>query len=448
MLLNNRELASLIWLAVAAAWILSRRNLRSATSDILKHLASPLLLVPLLVMLGWVALEIWVGGKLALWNTGLVSNTVVWTMGTALVLVFNVKKVAADQLFFRKTAKRALAASVFVEFFINLFVFGLLAELILQFVLTILIIADVVSSQRPEFQQLKKVLDALLVGAGVLLLGYTIVQSYVQWTQLDQQALFLKFALPAWLTIGVLPFIYVLSLYVVYDSALRAVNWATSDWRARWRTRFVLVSDFRLRRNELRSFTWMWIKRAAASADVTDARAVVRQFRDEQRAAEQAKRDAEERLRRYAGSNGADTDGRRLDRREFRETTEALRFLATCQMGWYRNRGGRYHREKLLSAIGDDFTRQGLPKDHGITIHVTKDGQAGMRGDARPPAGASPLERPDPRLTSGSSTALNHQRGFQVRSLSGVVDRFWTKSIGTGPDKSSRHAQRQDARAD
>ena len=110
MLLNNRELASLIWLAVAAAWILSRRNLRSATSDILKHLASPLLLVPLLVMLGWVALEIWVGGKLALWNTGLVSNTIVWTMGTALVLYFNIDKAAEDPLFFRNTSKDTLKA--------------------------------------------------------------------------------------------------------------------------------------------------------------------------------------------------------------------------------------------------------------------------------------------------------------------------------------------------
>ena len=205
---------------------------------------------------------------------------------------FNVNKAAEDSLFFRKTAKSALAASVFVEFFINLFVFGLLAELILQFVLTILIMVDAYSNQKPEFQQLKKVLDALLVGVGVLFLGYTIVQFYAQWTQVDQQALLLKFALPAWLTIGVLPFIYVLSLYAVYEGALRGVDLATSDWRARWRTRFVLVRDFRLCRNELRSFTWMWIKRAAVAPDVTGARAVVQQFRNEQRAAEQAERDA------------------------------------------------------------------------------------------------------------------------------------------------------------
>ena len=376
MLLNNRELASLIWLAVAAAWVLSRRDLRSGIAGIFKSLANPLLLLPLLGMLGWIALEIWVGEKVALWNSGLLSNTVVWTVGTALVLYFNVNKAAEDPLFFRQAAKSALAASVFVEFFINLFVFGLLAELIFQFVLIVLVMVDAFSGQKPEFQQGKKVLNALLVGVAFLLLSYTIIQFYAQWMQLDRQALFLKFALPAWLTIGVLPFIYVLSLYVVYDGALRGVNWATSDWRARWRTRLVLVRDFRLRRNELRSFTWMWIKRAAMAPDVTGARAVVQQFRDEQRAAEQAKRDAEERLRRYAGSNRTDTEGRRLDQREFKETTEGLRFLATCQMGWYRNRGGRYHRERLLSVIGDDFTRHGLPKDHGIAVRVTKNGQA------------------------------------------------------------------------
>ena len=126
----------------------------------------------------------------------------------------------------------------------------------------------------------------------------------------------------------------------------------------------------------MRSFTWMWIKRAAVAPDVTGARAVVQQFRDEQRAAEQAERDAEERLWRYAGSNKTDAEGRRLDRREFKETTEALRYLATCQMGWYRNRGGRYHGENLLSALGDWFTRRGLPKDHGIVVRVAKDGQA------------------------------------------------------------------------
>ena len=270
MSLNDRELASLVWLTVAAAWILSHRNLRSATVEILKGLARPVLLAPLLLMMGWVALEIRVGSELALWNTGLVSNTVVWTVSNALVLYFNIDKAAEDPRFFRKTAMGTLKAAVFVTFFINLFVFSLLVELILQPVLTILVMLEVVSGRKLEFQPAKKVVDALLAGVGVVLVGYTIGQLYGRWEQLDPKVLLLQFALPVWLTIGILPFIYVLSLAVVYDSALRG-DWATSDWRARWRTRFVLVCDFRLRRNELRSFTWMWIKRASLAPDMVGA---------------------------------------------------------------------------------------------------------------------------------------------------------------------------------
>ena len=44
-------------------------------------------------------------------------------------------------------------------------------------------------------------------------------------------------------------------------------------------------------------------------------------------------------------------------------------------MGWHRNRGGRY-RDDLLKMIGDDFTRQGLPKESGIALRVSSDGQA------------------------------------------------------------------------
>ena len=282
MVLNNRELASLIWLAVAAAWVLSRRDLRSGIADILKSLAEPSPAV-CRYSVCWLDRTGDLGRrKLGLWNTGLVPNTVVWTVGTALVLCFNVTR-PPKTLCFSQNRKECACGQRLRRILYHLFVFGLLAELILQFVLIILIMVDVFSNQKPEFQQLKKVLDALLIGVGVLFLGYTIVQFYAQWTQLDRQALLLKLALPAWLTLGVLPFIYVLSLYTVYEGALRGVNWATSDWRARWRTRFVLVAISDCAGTNCAHFTLMWIKRAAVAPDVTGARAVVQRFRDEQR---------------------------------------------------------------------------------------------------------------------------------------------------------------------
>jgi hypothetical protein len=93
--------------------------------------------------------------------------------------------------------------------------------------------------------------------------------------------------------------------------------------------------------------------------------------RADQLAEEQAWRD---RLKRYAGVDGTNEEGKRLDQREFAETKEALQWLASCHMGWYRNHGGQYRPD--LPAILGDFTLHGLPKEHGIVMKVRRDGQA------------------------------------------------------------------------
>lgn len=88
-----------------------------------------------------------------------------------------------------------------------------------------------------------------------------------------------------------------------------------------------------------------------------------------------AEADKKDRLTRCAGVDGVDGEGRRLDQREFEETTRALHTLASAQMGWYRNRGGRYRRD-LLGILAPQFEQFGLPSDHGIKLLVAKNGQS------------------------------------------------------------------------
>ena len=104
------------------------------------------------------------------------------------------------------------------------------------------------------------------------------------------------------------------------------------------------------------------------------ARQVLAEYRAWQREQEEARKHEAELLRRYTGAKGADENGRQLDQREFKETKAALSWLATCQMGWYRNRGGHY-RVDLLEIIGN-FSSEGLPTEHGVKMSVREDGQA------------------------------------------------------------------------
>ena len=144
--------------------------------------------------------------------------------------------------------------------------------------------------------------------------------------------------------------------------------------------------------------------------------------------------DEQERLRRYCGSHELDDEGRRLDRREFPETIRALHWLATCQMGWHRNRD-RYRRD-LLRVLGDDFTRHGLPTESGITLRVAPDGQSwyAWRRTVTLQVGVLPSEPPDRRPISGRMMAPSRQRVFPARTLVGATDRSRTRSVAIGRD--------------
>jgi len=65
----------------------------------------------------------------------------------------------------------------------------------------------------------------------------------------------------------------------------------------------------------------------------------------------------------------------RKDQREIKETREALRWIKTCHLGHYNNRG-KYRTDLMSGVLLDDFTCQGLPDEHGITMRVRKDEQA------------------------------------------------------------------------
>ncbi|HEV2069588.1 MAG TPA: hypothetical protein VGR26_07340 [Acidimicrobiales bacterium] len=83
-----------------------------------------------------------------------------------------------------------------------------------------------------------------------------------------------------------------------------------------------------------------------------------------------------EEFARHAGSHATDENGRMLDRREFRETQRALRWLSTCQTGWYRNRGGRFRPELLATVAPALSSEHGLPPEHGVEMRVDDDGHA------------------------------------------------------------------------
>lgn len=116
-----------------------------------------------------------------------------------------------------------------------------------------------------------------------------------------------------------------------------------------------------------------------------------------------------------------------IDQREFRETRDALQWLATCQMGWYQREedGGRY-RDDMLAIQNNDFTRYGLLLDHGITLRVSKDGQAWFAIRRTVAGWVFAIGASEAPQTNGCTTARRRPLAFRGRTGVGGPSMFET----------------------
>jgi hypothetical protein len=238
--------------------------------------------------------------------------------------------------------------------------------------LTVILPLLALAESRDEYALVKGFLETIVGLIGFALILQVVISIASDWDGFDKVRALRALALPVWMTFGVLPYALTVRLWVDYDSAFNWVNHETNDRRARRRAKLALLLELRLRARQGGSFRTYWARQVVATGTVREAREVVREYlRDQKRRAAEAA-EAEARLVRFAGVEGEDEDGRRLDQREFEETRDALQSIATTQMGWYERQGGRY-RPDLLQVL---TPFKGLPEDHGISLLVSPDGQS------------------------------------------------------------------------
>jgi hypothetical protein len=369
-MLTNRDLASLIWIAVilivSIAWPKTRPILRTLVGALL----SRLFLILISLYLAWMILVVAAAYAVGLWGMDLLKDTVVWLVTVGLVLLFKIND-ATSPGFYRHRLRKVGLLGIVLGFYLNLAVLPLVGEIVLQPITAWVVFASSMGAHDPRYAAAKKIGDRLQTLIGLALLALVALWLASNWRTLDPASIGLSLLLPVWLTIGALPFVYVLSVVFNYDSALRRLDWMAEGHRAGWKAKLALALGFRLRLRELNSPGHNYAWGLARAKSLRDGLQVIGDHRRSLRQAEADKRQAEERLRDYAGVSGTDEDGRQLDQREFVETRRALRWIATCQMGWYRHPGAKYERD-LLDILSTDTSLKGLPADHGIQLVVAK----------------------------------------------------------------------------
>lgn len=276
---NNRQGAIAIWLGVALVACLIGRGTRSALGDVVRAASNWMLLVSLVVLLANVTLACYLGHRAGLWHQELIGDTVFWFAAVALVQFVKLPDAATDRQHFRRSLRRAFEVGAVVDVVVNLKVFALGVELILQPLLASLIGVSVVAGWKQETQRAKVLVDRMLGGLGLFVIARALFVVVPNWASYDDQAI-RQFVLPIWLIVAVLPLLYTLSLLMNYQSTLIRIWWRRDvSWRVRWRVNLAIICSLGVNTYAVGSLRGEWLSRLSVAATFRAARTTLRDYR-------------------------------------------------------------------------------------------------------------------------------------------------------------------------
>lgn len=375
--LTNREIASLVVLLLLVVFVLTRpgrADLMKSIRGVLASLMAPAILIPLLLYLMWVSAAAFVAARFGAWNASLLKTTILWLVLSGLALVMGLNDAIEKPGFFRSALLQALGIAAFIEFLATLKSFPLWVEVPTQTLAVIFAGVAVVAGRQPDSAAVRKVANGYLIVLGTSALVWSLTHLIGDWSGLDRSGILREFLLPIWLAPVAIVFVYGFAVVAAYQGFFRRMR----IWNKKGRLlpqRLAVLAWANVRLGKLRLLSGLAAQRIARAPTFRDSWSELGALENEHQQRLNDAAAAKQRLIDYSGVEGTDDSGRQLDRREFKETQAALRFLSTCHMGHYRNRDHRY-RPDLLPLVESHFQSDGLPENHGVKMHVSARGQS------------------------------------------------------------------------
>jgi hypothetical protein len=255
---NSRELAILAWLVLLAIGCLAHGDIRRTLTSSAKVLAASRI-TPLLVLLHiWILGEVYVGSLFGLWNPSLVTSTAFWAVTSAFVLFIGLNDVWRLPGFFKRKALRTLEWTAIVTVVLDTHSFTFPLEFVLVPIASALASLALVFKKSPNRKQAARVTVLSLASLGLMMLIWSVLKLVSSFSQADLQDLALEIALPIWLTLGVLPLIFVLGLYAQYEAAWMRIRSEPVSRMRKIRTLGLIAMRFHFKAHALAQFNGKW----------------------------------------------------------------------------------------------------------------------------------------------------------------------------------------------
>lgn len=179
-------------------------------------------------MFTYIACVICVLRLIGIWKIDHIPLTVLWSVCVAFVMLFNFQK-ANEPKFFKNSIKANVKTLVFLEFFINIYVFNFWIEFIIIPVFGIIGGMKAIAERDKEYKIVDKLLNFILVAAGLFLVFYSSYKVVTNFKNFATTQNFESFYMPILFSILFIPFVYIAALIAAYETLFTRLQFFVPD---------------------------------------------------------------------------------------------------------------------------------------------------------------------------------------------------------------------------
>jgi hypothetical protein len=223
---NNREIALLLWI-IAISLVVLISKLRTSLFPLIKLLVKPMFLIIFSLIGAYLSGIILLFKSLDIWQIGNLKDVLFWLFSIGLILVFKVNDAKSNK-YFKDIFYSAIKWTIILEFVISLHSFSLLIEIIILPVLVFLAGTQAVAEMDEKHKIVSKFLQNVIAIFGLSIFTYSLYKTIVNFSDVLTFQNLITFLLPSAITILFIPFVYFLSLYVIYESYFIHLNLMTT----------------------------------------------------------------------------------------------------------------------------------------------------------------------------------------------------------------------------
>lgn len=374
-MLSTREIAGLIWLGLLLLLALGYGPTRKSMPAILRSFAKRSILALFVLYLVWIGGGVYLAHLAGTWNPFMVGPTMLWSLLVGIPFIFDMTKAATEPRWLLNRLRALISVTILLEFMINARTFHLAVEFALQGILGFLVLLASVASIRPEHEVASKAINSLIGIMGLVLVSLGIVYLVAGWNQADWHQTTLALLMPVWLGAWAAVFVAALGLYTNLERIFRLMSLENPSWTARFWRILPLALRAGLRPRIIRKCHGYWYNKLANAAGIGEARQIAGKFLQYQANKDAMEAAAAQKLLDGEGLKGTDENGAQLDQREFKETWDSLETVMLWFHGWYGKNASGYDLLKIQQIMAFHHFKD-LPEDHGISNHVSPDGES------------------------------------------------------------------------